>query len=686
MGNVGKITTFIFSHRYLEWICITIIFATISSFLMGQSFSRCSSVVINGPGDHTSGIIYATFTHPNKPWPGYTKLTNYPYGENLRIPISATTQIPSVLHWIISKSTNLVCGWNILVMLGYLSNAIIMYAFIRWLFNSKYIAFFAAYAIAFTPYHIYSSTGQIAGMFGSLFILLLWLFLHILVRPSNPKGALLGVLLGLGFYTDGYFILIGGVMLLSFWVASLSYVFFVRSDGIRRYKKQLLALVVASLTATMCLLPLIWINHAYSTEINELLGNARGNLAVEAQTYSARMAAYVNPKSIIFLGVSTILLSVVYLFNFKKLTLVETGPRSAKYPMLFFSWITLILTLVSFLFSLQPELYIAGFKIYTPSFIIISLTSVWRVFGRLYLLVSLGLVTLASLGLVYILDRYPKQKKVLSIVIMVILIMELGIYPATQKIMYFDYGNPPAVYNWLKSNQEIDAIAEYPLFETRYQAEYFTYLQISGKPILNANLHNSPQKLLKQSIQGLNDPQTIPVLRALGIDLINVRSSYIDEQAIATHESIRNNKYLEHVFHDRNETRAIDSFLIKPGKVSRYAVVFTRSGEFKSILKSNGTTDYITLKDIDLNLELLPSAIAQKSLIISFELKSEQSRDVTITQNGKHLWNGAVNSDEQIIALEVSTEHPISVHTQQSGDQNYLTLAGLQVIEEPPPL
>lgn len=510
----------------LRFAFVSIVFLLLSWVNMGSSLTDCRSVVLGKPGDHTAGIMYGGWIRPNNPIQVNTIFTNYPFGENIWNPAGLTSLVPSLGHLLLSHYTNIVCGWNLIVLLGYMSNALIMFYFMRWLTRNSWVAFFSAYAVTFTPYHIFASWGQIAGLLGSVFTLALWQFLYLWRKPTTLKSISLGAILGLGFYIDGYFILIGGVMLISLWVASLSYGLFIVEGGLRKVVVQLKSLALTSITALLFLMPLMWINYLFATQIKSFLNTARGNIWLDSQTYSAQPSMYINPKGILFLGISVISVALIGLW----LTYLEYRKHRKKInssrPLFFDTWAVAILLIIATWVSLRPRFSVFGITFYNPSSIIIYLTSYWRVFGRLYVLVAIAFAVLSGLGLAKILKKYTAHRYWIFGICLLILVFELRVFVAHTTPPKFDYREAPIVYTWLKNNPDINALAEYPLDEPpqgKYLAHYYTFQQISGKPILNTFLPNSPQTPLRRSIAGINDPQTLPVLRALGINLVNIR-------------------------------------------------------------------------------------------------------------------------------------------------------------------
>ena len=342
--------------------------------------------------------------------------------------------------------------------------------------------------------------------------------------------------------------------------------------------------------------------------------------------------------------------------------------------------------MVSLWFSLQPLIQIGNFEIWNPSRIIIAFTNVWRVFGRLYIVVCISAVALASIGLKHLMDRYSVRRNIIFIVAFSMLIIDLGIPSIKFSSRTFKYNDVPPIYTWLRDNNEsknIKAIAEYPLEGFGYQADYFTFLQVSNKPIMNANIYNSTQLKLKMSIIGINDPQTIPVLRSLGIDLVNIRDVIYDnlKPNINIRKSVKTNSQLSRVILSHNKNNLIDSYRIVPGQNKSYALIIEPSNELTTTLNPDGTATYISSGVVRLSLEKLPTGASRDETTIRFEIKEKNARIATIIQNGKLLWSGTITPEKQIVKLNASVKTPILIYSQTTAKPTIIEINGLNTID-----
>lgn len=635
---------------------------------MGPSLTHLNDTVLNSPGDHTAGIMYMTWTHPNSPVPGFSGYTNYPFGESMRIPTTLSSQVLSFGHWFISYFSNIVTGWNMMVLIGYMSSALAMFGLVYWLTENQWAAFFSGYAIAFAPYHVFASRGQIAGLFGGIFILALWQFLSLWKKPRLFKAISLGSLLGISFYMDGYFILIGLVLLGVLWLASLVvYVSEKHKEEKDTIKKVLTSLLYTTIIAILFLAPLIWVNSVYAAKISSILGNARGSVELNAMTYSAKLPMYVNPKNLLFLGYSVIGLSLAACI----LRIKEKGSRAAwsqKADLNNYVYVVaFLLAFIAIWTSLQPVFHIGQFPFFNPSKLIISITPAWRVFGRLYTLVSIGLICLAGLGLNALITKFPKYKYMLIIGSFLWVMLELSIYPLLNKAGTFSYSNTPSIYRRLASDTSVRAIAEYPLNNAQYAAEYYTFQAVSSKPMLNSFLASSSSRALSQSIVGINDPQTIPVLRALGIDVVNIRPVLQSNSSIDIAKSARQNTQLESYFSKKQSKSNIESFLITRGEVAEFALTMPDESSMSALLKSNGGAIYTFSNDFNFSVLPLPNARSNsKEASISFTISADSFRSASLVQNGKIVWAGILSPKSQSIEANVSVNETLNIYIQKN--------------------
>lgn len=678
---------------FRAWAAAFVILCYATFLHMGPSLTQCSQVVLGKPGDHTAGIMYNGWAAKRNPIAGYSAMTNYPYGEDLFQPVTLTSLIPTGAHFALTKITNITCAWNILVFTSYMSGGLAMFGLLIMLTKNFYVSIFGAYAISYTPYHAFASHGQIAGLINAGFILAIWQFLRMLRHPSTKNALLLGTAIGVNFYIDGYFILFGAVLLASFWgvVAVLKY-----RPG---HKKTLLisqakALLITTIVSVGFLAPLVWTRVHYAERISSFLGGTRSSIEQDAQQYSAEPYMYLLPPKtsplggqvsgtlqrevfskdsepgLLFVGLSITVLAVVATAETIRKRHVK---RTKESYMIYYSQLTAVAVGgLAFLVSLQPHLKIGSLSLPMPSLAIIKITDSWRVFGRLYALVAICAVMLAALGLYAILQKWPRHRLMVFVLIFMIMALELrSFYTPSQREQY-DRRTAPPVYNWLNDQPDVVAVAEYPLDEPpqgKYLTRYYTYQTISNKPLLNSMLPNSPYAGLRRSLSGLNDPQTIPVLRSLGINFLNVRPPTGLETATLQEDS------LEKLFSYTNEDETIDSYRILSGKGTSYAFVMPDLQYFQINVSAGHEAAYSLGKHTRLSMLHLPTPLGSRSNSVveqtaSFELSAvERPRNIAITQNGRVLWSGVVGTQRQLIHFQALPDRDITLEAEDRPEE-----------------
>ena len=148
------------------------------------------------------------------------------------------------------------------------------------------------------------------------------------------------------------------------------------------------------------------------------------------------------------------------------------------------------------------------------------LTASWRVYARLYLLVDLFLVLIAAIGLHLIVKNWSRSRQILTVgAVTILVLVDLLTQARASQWSYYDMAY---TYRWLHTQPQVKVLAEYPMDVPPSDAiiSYLTAQQIHGKNIINTSRADSPQKMLQTSISRLGDAQTLPVLKALGADVI----------------------------------------------------------------------------------------------------------------------------------------------------------------------
>jgi len=678
---------------------VTIIFALLSWFYIGNSLFTCGgmNIATGGPGDGTAGLTWLAWIDKGGPVPGFTHLANAPFGETLRDPFQVTSMFNITSMWLLTHLLgSSICAWNVMLLLGYMSSALAMFAFIRWLLKNNWIAFFAASAVTFTPFHQMNAHGHLSYMFNFFFILALWAFLVFWRNPTKRNILLVGVASAACVYEDGYFILLGGILMISLIISAfLIDKFFFKRDLqylLQRVKGTLYYIAVF----LVLLAPVVLIQLKFASQITSTLASSRGDIASEATVYSARPIEYLLPadnhpllpdsystwrqanlhgsnftESTIFIGLTVFVLAILAWVFMIRRNLVHTKIHGL--PLGLIMGITTFALLCAFLVSLQPTIIVFGHKLPLPSYFLIHLTANWRVLARLVLIIDMCAVVLASIGLYYLVKNWrPRKQNLIIVGVTILALIEL----LTQsRAVSWNYNDSPAVYNWLKTQQNVKAIAEFPLGEQpSWQAiTYFTYQQVHGKALFNSSRTDSPQRPLRMSMLGLNDPQAIPVLRTLGVDMV------LSHDTPAT-----NTEGLQFVRKDTSKDGkdTVWTYRILPGEKADYALIAAEGFHMPDVAKQHSAIDMGTHGVLQLS-PLTTQAAKNKdavhtSLSVSPAKDAPTGQLITFSQQGVVLWQGTVN--EKIdISFDADPALPIDIVPYKAQTDTTVRISDLKV-------
>ena len=531
---------------------------------MFPSVVHCGSTVY-GFGDNTAGPIWSYKVSPKSPLRGYEYKTNYPIGENLYAPINWTSSAQSTIEWSLQKMAGPICGTNLFDILGFLSTAMVTFGFILWLFKKKSLAVLGGYVVAFSPYEQMKIGGHPAYGFISIFVAIIWSALYLIKKPTLLRSLLLALSLGFCIYFDPYFTLYGslafGSVILS-WIIIESYRYYKKRRMSQLIVKQFKYLLITIGLLFVILSPYLYEIFSNYNNVNSQAASNRGNVLMEAQACSNYPWEYALPfvlnpiprllgfqskyvhmenklKNNFSCGVGedTVGLSLTMLFIVAVSMVVLFWEKINKRLSFSSKKINhLNLALVAFvslfclgiIFGLPPNKY---FGIPTPTRILLDLTPTWRTLARSYILVNLGLVLMT----VYLINYYVELKilsskfnRIIFFVIFLFIFIEYQSFTPLKgnQLSTFSYKNDiPAVYTYIIQQKNIHSIAEYPL-EAYNESDAESYYQsmqfVHNIPMLNANSSLSSQENIRSSIKNLADPQTLPALRALGVDAVVV--------------------------------------------------------------------------------------------------------------------------------------------------------------------
>ena len=410
-------------------------------------------------------------------------------------------------------------------LLAFTLSGVAMFLLVRRLTGHPGAAFVAGFAYAFYPFVVVKAQGHLDFVHGWVLVLPLWRMLELIERPVARNGIWAGLALIFAFAWTPYHILLAGVMALALSAAAIGLAW---RRGVIRQTISALA-VVGGIAATFLVGMVLLNQSAPRSEV-------RTHTVADAVAYSARAAEYVVPTSehplvgkrageyraehlhgsnrsenTLYVGISVLILALVGLVAGAR----RPGPlRRAAVAAGF-------VVVAGFAFSAPPQVDLFGFSFPTATQYLFDLTTSWRVFSRLVVVVMAGLVVLAGLGMHGLVRRRPLaiQALVLAVLLVVIAGDLRAARPAhgTNKLLI------PTTYQRLASMPQGIAI-EYPVVpaEQSMYGDVF-YQGWHRKPIVNGYYEDSPEENRALRLTDLSRPATASGLKALGVRYVLVR-------------------------------------------------------------------------------------------------------------------------------------------------------------------
>ena len=638
---------------------------------MGSAINNCSTTSTALGSDSTGGFGWVQWAGGNDMSWGFTNKSNYPFGESLGKPQFVTSSIFIFIYKLFSVFSTPICGLNLMVLLGYMSTALVMFGFVKWLLKRFDIALFAGYAAAFVPFHLLKSESHINYIYGSIFIGIVWAYLWMLEKPSYRRASLFAAVSSIGFYFDGYYIFMCGVLIVGLFMSSFAYdiiKILLNSKSakvlIKNAKVRLKFLLVSSVLLAVLLLPILITFKLHGTEIQQSLSSVRSNIKVETLIYGVRplefvLPSYNNPlmpdtypgwratklhgsnfsESTLFVGFTVLIMatvSIIYLMSRKHRRLQFRG-------MSYLQLVATTLFVTIFCLSLSVPAYFIMFKhhIPTPVYFFVKLTANWRVLSRLFLAIDPLFIILASLGL-YVLTQKRHVAVRVGAVVLCFVALFFEYLPAPLHPSGDLYKSVPPIYEKISRDDSVKIVAEYPLADFSYTPGIFTYQPVHKKTLVNANDGSISKGPFDASIAGLNDIQTLGVLKHLKVDTIISHGAEQNTPNLTLYlEDLKKNA-------DGSNFLAASSFAyrITESVKPRNTVLVIEKGYDYLSLDNKQVSHRIIITEAQMQSRSLNKASQTPKYHIMFDANSicPTSAKVSVIQNEDVLWSGLVGS------------------------------------------
>lgn len=512
-------------------------------------FNLTTQVFTTYPGDGTGGFLWYNFAQP-----GLSLLlspsdyVNYPYGEA----IGGPTFITYLMLWlpvrVLSFVFGAIPGITLFMLLGYTLTALASYWLVKKLTSNAAVAFFAGFAVTFTPYAIQKSVDHIAYILVYVIIFIIAAFIGLWRKPTILRAVLLALAIALAFYTDGYYILLATVLILCLSIGGILYSCIVRQGWKELWRRiRMLLLAAGVLLAVMA--PVAILQLSQGKDVKESLGGRRSNIAAEFQMYRSNVIDFLLPsqkhpliehnqaytsiqqvknqrsnvsENTNYLGYILLVLAAIgsvllfmWLF-FRRRSSLSKLDKTARNTFLLFGSMAVVTIPVMLSFMFSPEVIILGHRIPLPGqFFIDHDITLWRVMSRFFvpLHAIFALFAAISLWVIYMViarhNKKPLRQRVQWGIVIVFTLVLAFEYATTINRPSFDFTKMHAGYYWLREQKDIDVIAELPLVDPLdvRTGDYVTAQIIHGKKILNFK-ENTNSRLIN-TFGGIDNQEVI---------------------------------------------------------------------------------------------------------------------------------------------------------------------------------
>lgn len=673
------------SKSWVQWLVAIVLSFSVSWLYMGRSVTECSTTTTALNSDSTGGFAWLQWASNNSVTWGHTDVSNYPQGESLVRPQFITSEIALFMYRLFSAISTPICGLNIMVLLGYMSSFLLMFGLVKWLLKRFDIALFAGYAAGFVPYHQLKAQTHIIYMYGSIFIASIWAYLWFIKKPSYKRAAVLSLVNAVGYYFDGYFVLISSVVIAILFLSSFIFDFFkwlkqrqLKKTNLGETRRRAKYLLLSVVLLALLLLPILRVQQTQGDTLKNSLAASRSDIKSETVGYAARpseffLPSYNNPlmptkyqtwrlldqhgsnpsEDTLFVGFTVIVLALVSL-----VALIYRKNRISKINSLPYVYLVSVVGLVlaaCVWFSMPSRYTLLGHVLYSPSRLLIKFTSNWRVMARFFLAIHPLAVILAGMGL-YVLTKSWKKIWQVGLVLLCTAALFLEYLPPTFNPTADLYKDSPKIYLQLANDPTVKVIAEYPITEFIYAPAIFTFQEVHKKRLLNASDSLYSRGPFDESIAGLNDAQTLGVLKALGIDVITSYDKGSTSPGLI--------EYYPPSLNNKVGVPAIYSYRIKDSVKADDSVLLAESGYIYFVV-DNQQVSHRALKDTgNMKIQALGSGIQNNKYNAGFYTQAYCSNAfLTITQDGIKLWSGNIGSMATAVDFEATVNKDINLTT-----------------------
>ena len=515
----------------LEVLGATVVYLAFAIYLTWPLAIDLDTRIYGAIGDLTGAmsIFRETADGHHLPFlPGTLTHLDAPNGLPIRWTLNIATWPSTGSLYLLTVVFGPIAAFGLYILAGFTATGVAMFLFVRRYIASAGVAFIAGWAYAFYPFPVVKAQGHVDFVHGWVLVIVLWRLVALLERPDRRNGVWLGLALILAFSWTPYHILFAGIAASAFGVAML-----VVARRRRNLRSTVSALAVAAAIGVG------WMAAMTALNLAAPRSEVRTHTLAEVYAFSARWKEYVVPTSehplvggwadryrlahyhgsnlsenMLYLGVTLLVLALIGLISAAR----ARGEQRAV------AFAATAMGIVAFACSAPPKIAGAGLTLPTPTLFLFHVTTTWRVFSRLGVIVMLATVVLASIGIARLARGRPTVvRAALLSVIFIAVAGDLCARPpvGTNKLII-----PPSYTRFARMPPGI--AAEYPLVpaEQSNSGDIF-YQGWHHHPLLNGYPAGSPEEARALRLTNLSDPHTADGLAALGVRYVLLRQDIV---------------------------------------------------------------------------------------------------------------------------------------------------------------
>jgi hypothetical protein len=430
--------------------------------------------------------------------------------------------------WLLALVIGPLGAYSLVTWLGFVLNGLVMQVLATRLTGSQLAGLVAGFAFAFVPFVVINAGTHAQFAHAWPLVLIIWRTLEVAERPTRRNAVLAGLaaILAVGF--TSYYILIGGMLLLTCMVLALVYAW---RTGTFAPQLKIQVAVGAAMLFYVGVLAVLTLGGGG--------GALRSHPTSEFYTYAARVHDYFVPfgasklfgaatapylqanehgsnfsESTLYVGLVLLQLAVI--------ALVAAFARWSPTRLRWAAVAALAIAVAGFYWSAPPKVGVAGVLVPTPSDVIQHVSSTWRVYSRVGIVAIIGVTLMAAVGVAAITrGRHMLVATLVAALALAAVAVDFyyrpGVTPLTASAT-------PPVYRLLKTRPG-GILAQYPLLPAGYGDSADLYWQdAAGHPQLTGYAEDGHADRRALTLYYVSHRRTVRGLASLGVRYIMVPS------------------------------------------------------------------------------------------------------------------------------------------------------------------